>query len=65
MSDDSHGIKQVATNYGRAVKFMNGLGVKDVWTFQRSPHPGVEQEAKAGLEEVSVPLQVFKTKFDC
>lgn len=63
MSDDSHGIAQVATNYGRAVEYLIALGVEDVWTLRRVPHPGVDGDARARLEEVKVPLQVFREQF--
>ncbi|KAK0386135.1 hypothetical protein NLU13_5972 [Sarocladium strictum] len=63
MSDDSHGIAQVATNYGRAAAYLSSLGVEDVWTFKRAPHPGLEAQARAELEAVSVPLSVFTQQF--
>lgn len=63
MSDDSHGIGQVATNYARAITYLESLGVKEVWTFQRTPHPGVEGQTKAKLEDTSVPLTVFRQHF--
>lgn len=37
LSDDSHGIAQVATNYGRALAYLESLGVTEVWTFERIP----------------------------
>lgn len=60
MSDDSHGIAQVATNYGRGIEYLASLGVEEVWTLKRTPHPGLEGEEKAALEDVRVPLEVFK-----
>lgn len=63
MSDDSHGIAQVATNYSRAITYLESLGVKEVWTFQRTPHPGTGEPTKASLEDVSVPLSVFRESF--
>lgn len=35
LSDDSHGIEQVGTNYGRTVKYLEDLDVKEVWTFEK------------------------------
>ncbi|TVY32869.1 putative histidinol-phosphatase, partial [Lachnellula subtilissima] len=35
LSDDSHGIEQVGTNYGRTFEYLEGLGVEDLWTFER------------------------------
>jgi histidinol-phosphatase (PHP family) len=63
MSDDSHGIGQVATNYARALSFLESLGVKELWTFRRTPHPGIEGTQKATLESVSVPLADFQAQF--
>ena len=34
-SDDSHGIGQVATNYLRGLKYLQAIGVGEVWTFGR------------------------------
>lgn len=61
MSDDSHGIAQVATNYSRAITYLESLGVKEVWTFRRRPL--AEGQSKAVLEDVSVPLSVFRESF--
>jgi histidinol-phosphatase (PHP family) len=63
MSDDSHGIAQVATNYGRAAEYLTSLGVEDVWTFKRVPHAGLDGEGSAKLEDVRVPLQLFRQQF--
>lgn len=60
MSDDSHGIAQVATNYSRALTFLEGLGVKEVWTLRRTDKG---EEVKGDLEEVSVPLTEFRKSF--
>lgn len=62
MSDDSHGIAQVATNYSRALTYMESLGVKEVWTLKRTPHPGVGG-GRAVLEDVSVSLTEFRKSF--
>lgn len=51
MSDDSHGVAQVATNYARAATYLEGLGVKEVWTFDREGEKLVER---------AVSLDVFK-----
>lgn len=64
MSDDSHGIAHVATNYSRAITYLESLGVSDVWTLRRIPQPDVDgQQVKAILEDVSVPLSVFRESF--
>ena len=59
-SDDSHGIAQVATNYHRGLDFLGAIGVKEVWTLERSTHPGVSGDVKSELVEKSVPLVDFR-----
>ncbi|KAH8172106.1 PHP domain-containing protein [Sarocladium implicatum] len=63
MSDDSHGIAQVATNYARATEYLASLGVEEVWTLERTPHPGLAGEQRASLEDVKVSLAVFRETF--
>ncbi|KAL6866737.1 histidinol phosphatase [Trichoderma novae-zelandiae] len=63
MSDDSHGIAQVATNYARGLTFLESLGVEHVWTFQRQNHPEAGETAKATLNDVGVPLKEFRKHF--
>ncbi|KAH0523877.1 hypothetical protein TsFJ059_008826 [Trichoderma semiorbis] len=63
MSDDSHGIAQVATNYSRALTFLESLGVKHVWTFERKNHPEAGETTKAELIESGVPLSEFRRNF--
>ncbi|KAL6812349.1 polymerase/histidinol phosphatase-like protein [Trichoderma sp. SZMC 28015] len=63
MSDDSHGIAQVATNYSRALTFLESLGVKHVWTFERENHPEAGETTKAELIESGVPLSEFRRNF--
>ncbi|KAK7420998.1 hypothetical protein QQZ08_010172 [Neonectria magnoliae] len=62
-SDDSHGIAQVATNYARTVTYLESLGVKEVWTFRRKPHPGLKDNNRATIEDVGVPLSTFRDIF--
>lgn len=57
MSDDSHGIAQVATNYGKALDYLEGLGVKEVWTFQKGCSPNGQNNE---LKEVSITLEQFR-----
>ncbi|KAI1760769.1 histidinol-phosphatase [Hypoxylon sp. FL1150] len=59
LSDDSHGIAQVGTNYGRALDYLSSLGVTSLWTLRREPHPGGggEDGKKAELVEVEVELE--------
>lgn len=60
MSDDSHGIAQVATNYGRAVRYLQSLGVDEVWTWEREARGEGE---KGALTERAVKLDVFLETF--
>ncbi|KID75599.1 uncharacterized protein G6M90_00g046530 [Metarhizium brunneum] len=60
MSDDSHGIAQVGTNYGRGLSYLEQLGVRNLWTFERQPHPGVAGSTKATLSDKAVPIDVFR-----
>ncbi|KAI2618033.1 Polymerase/histidinol phosphatase-like protein [Hypomontagnella submonticulosa] len=39
LSDDSHGIAQLGTNYAGALDFLAGLGVQNLWMLSRSPYP--------------------------
>lgn len=60
MSDDSHGIAQVATNYRRALDYLEDLGVTEVWTLQRQPHLSSVDGKSSVLKEVSVTLDEFR-----
>lgn len=52
LSDDSHGIDQVGTNYPRALTYLESLGVTHLWTFERVP----TSDGKAELKERSVAI---------
>jgi len=54
LSDDSHGVAHVGTNFGRAVEFLEALGVRELWLLE----PGKKEEKTAGLR--SVPLKEVK-----
>jgi histidinol-phosphatase (PHP family) len=61
MSDDSHGIAQVATNYERGLAFLERLGVTEIWTFTRRKGHDVEGSGQdAELAEKSVSLTDFR-----
>lgn len=60
VSDDSHGIAQVATCYVRALDYLESLSVTEVWTLQRETHPGVREDKKSVLREVSIALPDFR-----
>ncbi|RCI09393.1 hypothetical protein L249_3644 [Ophiocordyceps polyrhachis-furcata BCC 54312] len=55
ISDDSHGVAQVATNYARGISYLESLGVESVWTLERRQN--------ATLREKSVPLTEFRKHF--
>lgn len=63
MSDDSHGIAQVGTNYAGGLSYLESLGVQNLWTFVRQPHPGVAQDTRAILSDKAVPIQAFREHF--
>lgn len=63
MSDDSHGIVQVATNYAKGLTYLESLGVSELWTFAREPHPGVEGESKAKLMDKAVAITEMRESF--
>ncbi|KAK3936263.1 Polymerase/histidinol phosphatase-like protein [Diplogelasinospora grovesii] len=57
MSDDSHGVEQVATNYERGLQYLESLGVREVWTLERALHPELNTTPeKAPLKEKSVSI---------
>ncbi|PFH57778.1 hypothetical protein XA68_14587 [Ophiocordyceps unilateralis] len=60
MSDDSHGVAQVATNYARGISYLESLGVDRVWTLERQPH---QDDQSAALHDKSVPLIEFRKHF--
>ncbi|KAK9776834.1 putative Histidinol phosphate phosphatase HisJ family protein [Seiridium cardinale] len=61
LSDDSHGIEQLGTNYMRGLAYLESLGVSEVWTLQRKPHPWVEGQSKGALDEKSVAIVDIKS----
>ncbi|GAB0137411.1 hypothetical protein EsDP_00005676 [Epichloe bromicola] len=63
MSDDCHGIAQVGTNYARGLSYLESLGVKNLWTFERQPYPGNDGSNKASLADRAVPLEAFREHF--
>lgn len=57
-SDDSHGIAQVGTNYWRGLQYLEGLGVRELWTLERLPGKG--EGEKGELIEKSVSIEEFR-----
>ncbi|KAI1493555.1 histidinol phosphate phosphatase HisJ family protein [Biscogniauxia mediterranea] len=70
LSDDSHGVAQLGTNYARALDYLAGLGVAEVWTLSRRRSEESESSAAdeedqkkkkaARLEERPVPLEEIR-----
>ncbi|KAL5328477.1 hypothetical protein ACEPPN_001976 [Leptodophora sp. 'Broadleaf-Isolate-01'] len=58
LSDDSHGIVQVGTNFERAIAYLESLGVQEVHTLQGK---GVSGTSEVGVK--SVPLKNVKESF--
>jgi histidinol-phosphatase (PHP family) len=58
LSDDSHGVAQVGTNYGRAFDYLESFGVKDLWTLK-----GKEVGVRAEAELTTVSLEDVKESF--
>ena len=56
-SDDSHGIGQVGTNYARALEYLEGVGVRELWTLERTQ---TEDGGRGELVERSVSIGEFK-----
>ncbi|TGJ84756.1 hypothetical protein E0Z10_g4028 [Xylaria hypoxylon] len=62
LSDDSHGIAQLGTNYARALDFLSSLDVKTLWTLRREPQheDSAAGKTKASLTEVAVPVDEIR-----
>ncbi|KAK0743923.1 hypothetical protein B0T18DRAFT_392613 [Schizothecium vesticola] len=58
-SDDSHGVAQVGTNYLRGLDYLEGLGVTELWTFERVESTDGD-EGKAPLREKAVTIAEFR-----
>jgi histidinol-phosphatase (PHP family) len=46
LSDDSHGISQVALNYGRALPFLDAVGISSLTYLQHNPVPKEKAEGR-------------------
>ncbi|ESZ97693.1 putative histidinol-phosphatase [Sclerotinia borealis F-4128] len=62
MSDDSHGIGHVGTNFVRAIEYLESLGIKEVFTFERNNTADSNETVKS-LSLKSVPLSSVKETF--
>ncbi|KAI0489790.1 histidinol-phosphatase [Xylaria cf. heliscus] len=63
LSDDSHGIAQLGTNYARALDFLSSLEVATLWTLRREPQQPdgtIGKSIKANLIEVAVPINKIR-----
>jgi histidinol-phosphatase (PHP family) len=52
LSDDSHGVAHIGTNYARAFDYLQNLGVVDLWTLESKGE--VMGEAPAGLRKITL-----------
>jgi len=59
LSDDSHCVAHVGTNYRLAIEFLENLGLKEVYVFERQD-AGLLSES--GSELVPVPVQLTTIK---
>jgi histidinol-phosphatase (PHP family) len=56
LSDDSHGIDQVGTNFERALDFVSNLGVSELWLLERGAD-GVLGTASVKVEDIRKSLK--------
>jgi len=61
VSDDSHGIAQVATNYLRALDYLEDLGVAQVWTLEHTSLPQSPESKHRKTVEKCVTLAEFRS----
>lgn len=59
LSDDSHGIGHVGTNYGKAIEYLEDIGVEELWCLEGKKE-GREAQA-CGVK--SVGLRIVKETF--
>lgn len=62
MSDDSHGIGHVGTNFVKAIDYIESLGVEELYTFERTTLVG-SNGANQTLGLKSVNLSSVKETF--
>jgi len=61
LSDDSHGVEHLGTNYVRAIEYLESLGVTELYTFER--HESASNDGKKELALRSVPVAKVKETF--
>ncbi|RDL39837.1 putative histidinol-phosphatase [Venustampulla echinocandica] len=54
LSDDSHGVPQVGTNYQKMFKYLGELGVEEVWVFERNDKEGEERLVMKSVDMAGV-----------
>jgi histidinol-phosphatase (PHP family) len=54
LSDDSHGVAQVGTNYPRLLEFIKKAGIKEIWCADRKPENISDARFRAGYSSISV-----------
>jgi histidinol-phosphatase (PHP family) len=55
LSDDSHGIAQVGTNFSRAVDYLESLGVRELWLLE-----GKDSQREKAVGHRSISLESVK-----
>jgi len=53
LSDDSHGTDQIGTNYPRLMKFIQTLGIKELYYVDRDA-TSIDDRFSAGLSRIAV-----------
>lgn len=53
MSDDSHGIDQVATNYGRLLEYIQKVGIREICYVDKEAAPK-DSRLAAGFSSITV-----------
>lgn len=54
ISDDSHGIDQVGTNYHRLLEYMKEVGITEIWYADRKATEVKDVRFNAGFSSISV-----------
>ncbi|RAL65634.1 hypothetical protein DID88_005306 [Monilinia fructigena] len=62
MSDDSHGIDHVGTNFVKAIEYLESLDIKELYTYEQNITVGSNGVTR-GLSLTSVPLLSVKETF--
>ena len=61
LSDDSHCVAHVGTNYALTVEFLETLGLKEAYVFERQDH-GSASKTEFDLAPIPVQLSLVKAR---